>query len=64
MDPDDKRNKKEVRNSKSGNSEFSKSIWVRPTRIQVDSVNEQLLAYNVYTLLFYGPILYLILYFV
>ena len=60
MESDERRNKKEDRNPLPCDSNLSEPIWVRHSRLQIDTINEGLLGYNAYTLCIGGPILYLI----
>jgi len=60
MESDERRNKKETRDSLPCNSNLSEPIWVRYSRLQIDTINEGLLGYNAYTICIGGPILYII----
>lgn len=64
MESDERGNTKKTRNTVSYNGDISKPIWVRPSCLQIDTINERLLDYNAYIICCCGPILYLILSFI
>jgi hypothetical protein len=50
MDSDDSGEQKSTGDSLSGDSDFSKPIWVRHFSVQTDTINKRLLGYNVHSL--------------
>lgn len=63
MESDEGSKQKKTRDSMSSDSKLSKPIRVRPSSLQIDTINERLLDYNAYIVCCCGPILYFILYF-
>jgi hypothetical protein len=60
MDGEEQSDKKSDGDSLSNDFDFSEPIWVRYSRLQIDTINEGLLGYNAYTICIGGPILYII----
>ena len=50
MDSDEGSKQKSTGDSLSGDSDFSKPIWVRHLGVQTDTINTRLLDYNVHSL--------------
>jgi hypothetical protein len=50
MESDEGSKQKSIGNSLSGDSDFSKPIWVRHFGVQTDTINKRLLDYNVRSL--------------
>lgn len=61
MDSDSSFKQEDVRNNLSNDSNIPKPIWVRYFGLQIDAINEGLLAHNIRVICFVGPILWVIL---